>query len=119
MNDAPQVHRENALPVLQRTKAGAVRADAGIVHQDIGAAEPLLHRSFKAREVVEAADVNRGGHHIGGPALGNGCQSSRGLREPVFTDIGDAYFHAEAGKACCGGKPDAGGASGDDGNIAG
>ncbi len=109
---------ENALPVLQRAKAGAVGPDAGIVHQDVGAAEPLLHRGLQAREVVEAADVDGGRHHIGGAALCDGRQPCRGLREPVFTDIGDAYFHAEAGKACCGGKPDAGSASGDDGNIA-
>src|SRR5437660_11159882 len=35
VNHAPQIDRENALPVLQRTKTVAVGADAGIVHQDI------------------------------------------------------------------------------------
>ena len=70
-----------------------------------------------ACDVIEAADVDGGCHHIGGAALGDGRQRCRGLGEPVGPDIGDTDFHAEAGKARCGGKPDAGGASGDDGNI--
>jgi hypothetical protein len=41
------------------------------------------------------------------------------LGKAVVADIGDAYLEAEAGEPYRGGKPDAGGASSDDGDIAG
>src|SRR6185312_13021370 len=117
VDHAPQIDREYALPVLQRSKTVAVGADAGIVHQDIGAAEPLLHRGLQPLDVIEAADVDGSGHDIGGAAFRGGRQRSGGCGEALIADIGNADLHAEAGKPRCGGEPDAGGASSDDGNI--
>src|SRR5216684_496328 len=42
VNHAPEVHADNAPPVLQRPEHLAARLDAGIVHQDVGAAEDNL-----------------------------------------------------------------------------
>jgi hypothetical protein len=117
VNDAPQIDRENALPVLQRAKTGAVGPDAGIVHQDIGAAEPLSHRGFQTGEVVEAADVDGRRHDIGSAAPRDGCQCGGRLGEPVSADIGDADLHADGGEMCGGGKANAGRAAGDHGNV--
>ena len=70
VDDTPQIDGEDALPILRRTEHLAARLDAGIVHQDVGAAEALLHGAFQACEVLDAADVDRRRHDIGGAA---GC----------------------------------------------
>ena len=51
------------------------------------------------------------------PPFATDASCCGGFGEAVGADIGDADLHAEAGKARRGGKPDAGRASGDDGNI--
>ena len=79
----------------------------------------LLHRGLQPRDLLEPADVDRRGHDVGGAALGDGRQFCGGLSEPFGADIGDADLHAEAGEPHRGGKPDAGRASGDDGNMMG
>ena len=59
VDHAPEIDREQALPVLQRTEHLCARRDAGIVHQDVGAAETLFHRALKRRDFFDAADVDR------------------------------------------------------------
>ena len=68
VDDTPQIDGEDALPILRRTEHLAARLDAGIVHQDVGAAEAPLHGAFQTRDVLDAADVHGRRHDIGGAA---------------------------------------------------
>ena len=77
------------------------------------------HRGRQRRDLLEAADVDLRRHDVGVAAFGHRRQFCGGLRQPLGADIGNANFHAEAGEPHRGGKPDAGGASGDHGDIIG
>ena len=68
---------------------------------------------------LDAADVDRRRHDVGGAARRDRRQFCCGLGEPIGAEIGDTDLHAEAGEPHRGGKADAGRASGDDGNIIG
>ena len=117
MNQTPEIDGKNALPVLQGAEHLAARLNAGVVHQDIGAAEPFSHGAFEFRHLFDAADVHRLGHDIGGAVRCRRRQFCLCLSETVATQIRDAHLHAKAGEPHRGGKTDAGRASGDDGDI--
>src|ERR1035437_2604284 len=117
VNHAPEVHAENALPVLQRAEHLAARLYAGIVHQDIGAAEPLSHGEFQSRHSCDATDVNRRDHDTGAAAWRCRRYLHFCLSETVAGQIGDTNLHAETSEPHRGGKADTGRATGDDGNA--
>ena len=77
------------------------------------------HRAFQSLDTVSTRLTSTvDSHDIGAAARADDSFAS-GRREPVGAEIGDADFHAEAGKPHRGGKPDAGRAAGDDGDIVG
>ena len=114
--DAPEVDAEHALPVLARPEHVAAGLDAGIVHQDVGAAEPLAHGALQRHDLLDAADIDGDGHDTRRAARRRRGDLRFGLGEPVAAEIGDADFHAERGEAHRRGKADAGRAAGDDGD---
>ena len=119
VDHAPEVDAENTLPVWQRTEHLAARLDAGVVHQNVGAAEPFSHGAFQFRHLLDAADVDCARQDIGGAAGRCRRQCGFGRLQPIAAEIGDTDFHAEARKFFRGGKAEAGGAAGDDGNMVG
>ncbi len=93
------------------------RLDAGIVHQDVGAAEPFLHRGFQRGQFVAAADVDSSRHDIGAATGRRRRNPCLGRLQCLVPDVGDAHLHAECREAHRRRKPNAGGAPGDHGNI--
>ncbi len=65
VDHAPQVDAEDALPIVRGSEHRAAGLDAGIVHQDVGAAEPFRDAGFELRNRVRAADVDRRRHDVG------------------------------------------------------
>jgi hypothetical protein len=117
VNHAPKIHCENALPVLQGVEHLAARLNAGVVHQDIGAAEPLSHGLFQYRYVFDPADVSGHGHHVGSSARRSRGYFGLRFGETVGTQIRDADFHSETGEPHSGSEADTGRASCDDGDV--
>ena len=68
VNDAPQIDREDALPVVVRAEHLAAGLDTGIVHQDIGAAEAFAYSSFEFPHTCGIADISCHRHDAGGAA---------------------------------------------------
>jgi len=117
MNHAPKVHADNALPVLQGVEHLAARLNAGIVHQDIGAAEPLPDRLFQHRDVLDPADVGGHGHDIGSAARRYRRDFGFGFGETVGTQIRDTNSHPKTSEPHGGGKAYTGRASRDNGDV--
>src|SRR5437016_11388951 len=61
IDDAPEIDAENSLPALMRAEHLAARLDAGIVQEDVGAAEARAHRAFQFRHFIAMADIDRHG----------------------------------------------------------
>jgi hypothetical protein len=118
VDHAPEIDGKDALPVLGWAEHLAARLDAGIVHQDVGAAEALLNGAFQFLHLFDAADIDGRSHDAGGAAR-NLRQLGFGLLQPFPADIGDTDLHAGPGEPHRGGEPDAGGASRDHGDIVG
>src|SRR6266446_3202390 len=117
MNHAPQIHAENALPVLQGVEHLAARLNAGVVHQDIGAAKPLSHRLFQNRDVFNPADVGGHRHDVGSAARRCGCDPGFGFGETVGAQIRDTNFHPKTSEPHGGSKAYTGRASCDNGDV--
>ena len=119
VDHAPEIDGENALPVFRGSEHRAARLNAGIVHQQVRAAEAPAHGGFQLGHFFRPADIDRHGHDIGGPA---GCGRDQfglsGLKT-IGAEIGDAHLHAEGGELFGGGKTYSAGASGDDGDMIG
>ena len=75
VDDPPEIDAENALPVLQGAEHLAARLNAGIVHQDVRAAEPFSNAGFQRRHILDPADIDGAGHDIGAAARRGGCSS--------------------------------------------
>ena len=102
-----------------RSEHAAAGLDAGIVHQDVGAAEALAHGRFQPADLVHAADIRLRGHDAGRAARRCGRERLGRAGQPIVAEIGDADPQAETGEAHGRGKADAGRAAGDDGNGVG
>src|SRR6266849_5908464 len=107
MNHAPKIDAKNALPVLQWVEHLAARLNACVVHQDIGAAEPLSHGLFQYRDVFDPADVGGHGHDVGGAAWCCRCDPRFGFGETVGAQIRDTNFHSKTSMAAARPIPDA------------
>ena len=91
--------------------------NAGVVHQDIRAAEPFAHRGFEPRNVIEVADIGHRSHHAGSTLRRHFGQCRCSLRKFVRSNVGDTYPQAQTRKLHRRRQADAGRASGDDGNV--
>jgi hypothetical protein len=90
--------------------------NAGIVHQDIGAAEPIPHSALKTAQVLDAADIRLKGHHIGSFASRQGGDLFRSVLESTLPKVGDADAKSELGESLRSGKANTGSAASDDGD---
>ena len=115
VDDAPEIDAKNALPIVFGAEHLAAGLNAGIVHQNVGAAKTLLHRAFQRDDILAPADVDSHRHDAGLATRRDRREGFGGLGEAVSADIGNADLHAKACKAHCGGKPNARRATGDDG----
>ena len=116
VDDAPQVHLKDAFPVLPRPEYVAAGLDAGIVHQHVGAAEPLADGGLQRAEILQAADVALPRHDFTRAAGVLGGDRFGGRLQAVRAEIGNACVKAERPEALRCGQSDAGGAAGDDGD---
>jgi hypothetical protein len=93
--------------------------NTGIVHQDIGAAEPMPHRGLQTAQVFDAADIRLKSHHIGCFASRQGGNLFSGVFESRLPKVGNADAKSELGESLRSGKTNAGSAASDDGDGSG
>ena len=120
VDDAPEIDGEDALPVLERTEhlccpgwmpALFISTSVPPNRFSTAASSPVT----SSMRLTSTAAVMM----LAAPPGATDDSFVGGRIEPVGADIGDADLHAEAGEPHRGGKPDAGRASGDDGDIVG
>ncbi|ENN89628.1 hypothetical protein RHSP_37268 [Rhizobium freirei PRF 81] len=115
VDDAKQVDAEDRVPSRLGAEDRGFRADAGIVHQHVYAAEALQDGALQRFQRLLAADIGLDGHDI--LFASDRLEIGGRLRQPVAAEVGNDDAHAERGEIFRSGKADAGCAAGDDGNI--
>ncbi len=117
MNDAPEVDVKDGAPARGVAKqAAAGPFDPCVVHQQGDLAKGLIGRILEALHILSPRDVgddaaNRPGARGMAGDLGDGGVERRGV------DVGEPQLHAEPGEFYGGGKADAAGGAGDDGDA--
>jgi hypothetical protein len=115
VDDAHHVDAEDRIPIGVGAEDRGFRTDAGIVHQQMDAAEALDDGALERCERGLVRDVGLDCHDM--LFAGDRLQFVGSPGQPVAAEIGDDDAHAGSCEMFRGGKPDAGGAAGDDRDV--
>jgi len=111
VDDAPEVDRENSLPVLQWTKAVAVRPMPALFIRISVPPNRFCTAASSPATCSKLNDIDLGGHDIGGAAFGGRRQLCGGISQPFGADIAMQTFMPRPANRIAA-QADAGSASG-------
>ncbi len=120
VDHAPQIDTKDALPIVRGPEHRTAGLDAGIVHQDIGAAEPLRDRWLRAPRPLRARLTSTAAVMMSAapPGAADDSFAAAAFSRSSPRSAMQTFMPACA-KRSAAAKPDAGCASGDHGNMIG
>ena len=114
VDDAPQVHAEHPLPVVERELPGVARTgDAGVVADDVHGTERGERLLGEIVDLGRLGDVGADREHLRALRL----DRLGGSGERLLLDVGEDDHHAFGGEALGHAAADSAGGSGDDGDA--